>query len=227
MIQKANIFSASYYFPFSLLILEVDMSVILQGIKNTIRATTRRKVINFDQLDNTELNRCLSITELTLLGIGSTIGSGLYVISGQVAREQAGPAVTLSYLIAMFACLLSAMCYAEFTVRLPRSGSSYTYCYATVGEMIGFVVGWNVIFENIIGFASVAKAWSKYFDSFTNDTIRHAMEENVLEINRPGLDTYIDILAFGIVVAFTLIASVGVKVSLLTILNEFMMKFLF
>src|ERR671913_277552 len=97
------------------------------------------------------LRRTLSATDLTLLGIGAIIGTGIFVLTGTAAANQAGPAIVLSYALAGFACGLAALCYAEFAAMIPISGSAYTYAYASLGELVAWIIGWDLIIEYAVG----------------------------------------------------------------------------
>ena len=108
------------------------------------------------------LRRSLTAWDLTLLGIGAIIGTGIFVLTGTAAANQAGPAITMSYLAAGLACAFAALCYAEFASMIPISGSAYTYAYATLGELVAWMIGWDLILEYAVGSMTVAIGWSGY-----------------------------------------------------------------
>ncbi|KAL2092150.1 hypothetical protein ACEWY4_011948 [Coilia grayii] len=161
----------------------------------------------------TSLKRCLSTADLTLLGVGGMVGSGLYVLTGTVAKDTAGPAVVLSFLIAGVASLLAALCYAEFGARVPKTGSAYMFTYVSVGEIWAFLIGWNVILEYMIGGAAVARAWSGYLDSIFDHRIQNFTESHVMRWDWPFLAHYPDLLAAAILVVASFFISFGVRVS--------------
>lgn len=111
------------------------------------------------------LRRVLGPWQLTSLGIGAVIGAGIFVSTGAVARQTAGPALMLSYAVAGLACVFAALCYAEFASMVPAAGSAYTYAYATLGELFAWIIGWDLTLEYAVSSATVATGWSGYFQS--------------------------------------------------------------
>ena len=116
-----------------------------------------------------KLNRALSVLSLVALGIGNIIGAGIFVLTGAAAAMNAGPAITLSYVVGAIVCGLSGLCYAELASTIPIAGSSYTYAYATLGELVAWIIGWDLILEYALGATTVAIGWSGYFVSFLKD----------------------------------------------------------
>lgn len=112
------------------------------------------------------LRRVLGPVQLTSLGVGCIIGAGIFVITGKAAHDSAGPALMLSFVVAGTACVFAALCYAEFASMIPVAGSAYTYAYATLGELLAWIIGWDLILEYGVASATVAHGWSQYFQDF-------------------------------------------------------------
>ncbi|XP_042144216.1 cationic amino acid transporter 4-like [Ixodes scapularis] len=182
------------------------------GFASFVRKLRRTKPLGSNVLD-TSLKRCLSTFDITLLGVGHMMGSGIYVLTATVAKSVAGPAIVVAFLISGVASLLAAFSYAEFGVRFPKAGSAYSYTYLAVGEFWAFVVGWNVVLENVIGLAAVARACSAYIDSLLGNIMKSWSEEHVGRINVPFFSEEPDLFAFVIILAFLIIMSVGVRAS--------------
>src|SRR5262252_5755426 len=111
------------------------------------------------------LRRALGPVTLTALGIGAVIGAGIFVATGAAAKDVAGPALMISYVVAGVTCIFAALCYAEFASMAPVAGSAYTYAYTTLGELFAWIIGWDLILEYAVGAATVANGWSGYFQS--------------------------------------------------------------
>ncbi|XP_076622997.1 cationic amino acid transporter slimfast isoform X1 [Colletes latitarsis] len=180
------------------------------------RALSRRR-IEENHESKGELARVLGLFDLTALGVGSTLGLGVYILAGSIARETAGPAVCISFLIAAIASAFAGMCYAEFASRVPKAGSAYVYSYVTVGEFVAFIIGWNLILEYVIGTASVARGLSSYLDALIGNVISKTLH-SVMPIHVSFLSDYPDFFAFGVVVLLIVLLSIGVKES--SILNN-------
>jgi APA family basic amino acid/polyamine antiporter len=112
------------------------------------------------------LRRVLGPVQLTSLGVGCIIGTGIFVLTGVAAHDKTGPALMLSFVFAGMACIFAALCYAEFASMIPVAGSAYTYAYATLGELLAWVIGWDLILEYGVASATVAHGWSQYFQHF-------------------------------------------------------------
>src|SRR3990172_4422577 len=112
------------------------------------------------------LRRILGPVQLTSLGVGAIVGTGIFVLTGVAAHDKAGPGLILSFVVAGIACIFAALCYAEFASMAPVAGSAYTYAYATLGELFAWIIGWDLVLEYAVGSATVAHGWSHYFQDF-------------------------------------------------------------
>jgi APA family basic amino acid/polyamine antiporter len=115
------------------------------------------------------LKRVLGATDLTLLGIGGIIGAGIFVITGHAAAQYAGPAIVLSFVLSAAACVFAGLCYAEFASMVPEAGSAYSYSYASLGEIVAMIIGWDLVLEYLFAMSTVAVGWSGYVASFLRD----------------------------------------------------------
>ncbi|XP_046497019.1 cationic amino acid transporter 4-like [Equus quagga] len=161
----------------------------------------------------TLLQRRLTTLDLILLGVGGTVGLGLYMLMGTVAKGMAGPAVVVSLGVAAVASLLVALCYTELGVHVPRRGSAYLFTYVSMGELWAFLVGWNVLLRCLITGAAVARAWSSYLDSIFSHRIRSFTEAHVGIWQVPFLSQYPDFLAAVIPLLASTFIFCGARVS--------------
>ncbi|EEM16148.1 amino acid permease [Bacillus pseudomycoides] len=158
------------------------------------------------------LNQTLGAFDLTLLGIGAIIGTGIFVLTGIVAAKHAGPAIVLSFVLAAIVCACVAFCYAEFASTVPVSGSVYSYTYITLGEIFAFIVGWCVMLEYLLATSAVAAGWSAYFQSLL---LGFHIKIPTLFASAPGMGKggIIDLPAVFIVLVVTFLLSRGAKES--------------
>ncbi|MEN1937050.1 amino acid permease [Paenibacillus sp. 102] len=159
-----------------------------------------------------QLQRTLTALDLTFLGIGAVIGTGIFVLTGIVAAKHSGPGIMLSFLIAAFTCACVAFCYAEFASSIPMSGSVYTYAYMTVGEVVAFIVGWCLMLEYLLAVAAVAVGWSGYLQSLLSGFNIHLP---AVIASAPGMEKggIVDLPAVCILLLITLLLSFGVRES--------------
>jgi APA family basic amino acid/polyamine antiporter len=167
------------------------------------------------------LKRALGAMNLTMLGIGAIIGAGIFVLTGTAAAQYAGPGIVLSFILAGLGCLFAGLCYAEFAAMIPIAGSAYTYGYATLGELIAWIIGWDLILEYLFGAATVAVGWSGYFVAFLKElglTLPDAYTQAPLNVvgthtlvrNAGGV---INLPAIVLVLLMTALLVVGIKES--------------
>ena len=181
---------------------------------------------NLEQLlkeaeEGPRLRRILDTKQLTYIGIGAIIGTGIFVLVGQVAKQTAGPAITLSFVFAGLLCVLAALCYAEFASMAPVEGSAYTYGYCTLGEFLAWIIAWDLVLEYAVAASAVAHGWSHYFQDFMNiveveiptqwgnSPIDYSHETG--EIVRTG--NIVDLPAIAIVFVLTLVLIKGIQES--------------
>jgi basic amino acid/polyamine antiporter, APA family len=158
------------------------------------------------------LRRTLTAFDLTMLGIGAIIGTGIFVLTGTAAANQAGPAIVLSYVLAGVACGFAALCYAEFAAMIPIAGSAYTYSYATLGEIFAWMIGWDLILEYAVGSMTVAIGWSGYFQRILAGFGIHLPEwMTAAPAAAPG--SIVNLPAILIVLAIMVLLVIGVRES--------------
>ncbi|TYG38187.1 hypothetical protein ES288_D13G201800v1 [Gossypium darwinii] len=197
------------------------------GLKNLVR---RKQVdcAHTKRLDNPQLAKELTIPHLVAVGVGSTIGAGVYILVGAVAREHSGPALSMCFLIAGIAAALSAFCYAELASRCPSAGSAYHYSYICVGEGVAWLVGWALILEYTIGGSAVARGISPNLALLFGG--ENSLPTFLARQHFPGLDVMVDPCAAALVLIVTGFLCLGIKESALaqgivTAVNVFAMLF--
>jgi APA family basic amino acid/polyamine antiporter len=184
-------------------------------------ATKSIDELQAQEASGNELRRTLTATQLTLLGIGGVIGTGIFVLTGVAAAQNAGPALALSFIFAGIGCMFAGLCYAEFAAMIPVSGSAYSYSYATLGEGIAWFIGWNLILEYLFAVATVSVGWSGYAVSLLDqlhihipDALSHApFDQDRLTEHLVRTGAIINVPAMLIVAAIATICYIGIKQS--------------
>ncbi len=159
------------------------------------------------------LKRTLDAKDLIALGIGAIIGAGLFVRTAAASAEAAGPAVTLSFIVAAIGCAFAGLCYAEFAAMIPIAGSAYTYSYATMGEFTAWTIGWALVLEYALGAATVAIAWSEYLNNLLGGAIPYQWCHSPMEVSMDGVRGIINAPALIVLLLITLILIKGTKES--------------
>jgi APA family basic amino acid/polyamine antiporter len=154
-----------------------------------------------------QLKKRLTALDLVVFGVGVIIGAGIFTLTGRAAKEVAGPSIVLSFAIAALCCGLAALCYAEFASSVPVSGSAYTFSYASLGEIVAWIIGWDLLLELLLGASVVAQGWSSYFGVFMGH----------LGIDVPESVAYgsrFDLMAFLLAISLTVLVCIGIKESM-------------
>ena len=161
------------------------------------------------------LRRALGPLNLVTLGIGAIIGAGIFVITGQAAAQFAGPAIVISFVMAGIACAFAGLCYSEFASMIPIAGSAYTYSYATLGELIAWIIGWDLILEYAFGAATVAVGWSGHLRAFLHDLglSLPGMPSSHFALLGTPIDLKYDYIGFLVIAVITAILVIGIKES--------------
>src|SRR5438477_1546461 len=161
------------------------------------------------------LKRALGPLNLVTLGIGAIIGAGIFVITGQAAAQFAGPGILISFLMAGVACAFAGLCYAEFASMIPIAGSAYTYSYATLGELVAWIIGWDLILEYAFGAATVAVGWSGHLRAFLHDIGLNLPTFPTSDFSLFGMHLHLkyDYVGFLVIMVITTILVIGIKES--------------
>jgi APA family basic amino acid/polyamine antiporter len=190
-------------------------------VANPLFATKPLSMLLSELEGESRLRRVLGPVQLTSLGVGAVIGAGIFVTTGVIAKQTAGPALMLSYVMAGLVCILAALCYAEFASMVPVAGSAYTYAYATLGELFAWIIGWDLVLEYAVSAATVANGWSGYFQNVLaifGWHLPHAIAGPMVNYD-PGLGrlvgtgAVINLPAVAIVVLVTAVLVVGIRES--------------
>jgi len=183
---------------------------------NLLRTKSIEQLIGDVEHGSKALKRSLGAWDLTLLGVGAIIGTGIFVLTGTAAANQAGPSIMMSYLFAGLACGFAALCYAEFASMIPIAGSAYTYAYATLGELVAWMIGWDLILEYAVGSMTVAIGWSGYMQKLLSGAGIHlpvwmSAAPGTVDASGNSIGALINLPAVLIVLAITALLVVGVQ----------------
>ena len=146
-----------------------------------------------------------------VFGVGVIVGAGIFVLTGQAAATEAGPAITLSFVVAAIVCALAGLCYAEFASMVPVAGSAYTFSYVTLGEVLAFAIGWDLVLEFTLGAATVAVGWAGYINSLLDQLLGFTLPESITA--PPGDGGTVNLFGAVLVAALTAVLMRGIKLS--------------
>src|SRR5919112_3373254 len=163
------------------------------------------------ELETHRLRRSLGTFDVIVLGVGAMIGAGIFVLTGQAAAEEAGPAITLSFVVAGVVCALAALCYAELAAMVPVAGSAYTYSFATLGQLVAFIIGWDLVLEFTLGASAVAVGFAGYLNSLLDQLFGVTVPEAISA--PPGEGGTVNVFGIAIVLLVGLILVRGIRIT--------------
>ena len=186
---------------------------LLEEAKQRFFITKSTDDVDKDLTGKQHLKRVLGPLDVTTIGIGAIIGAGIFVLSGVAARDYAGPAIIISFIITAIACTIVAMCYAELASMIPEAGSAYSYSYATMGELVAWLIGWDLILEYSVGAIAVAVGWSGYINGLIKSMTGASLPVALSAAPGSAPGAIINLPAMFIVLILTVILCIGVKES--------------
>ncbi len=196
-----------------------------RAVRQRLFARKSVEQLHSELADGERLHRVLGRWHLTALGVGAIIGAGIFVLTGLAAHDYAGPSLTISFVLAATGCALAGLCYAEFAAMIPVAGSAYTYAYATLGELLAWIIGWDLVLEYAIASCAVAHGWSHYFQAFlglygialpgwlAGDPFSATPEVLAAAPHLAGLPIVFDASALGIALLLTVVLVLGIRES--------------
>ena len=187
---------------------------LLEEAKQRFFITKSTDDVDKDLTGKQHLKRVLGPLDVTTIGIGAIIGAGIFVLSGVAARDYAGPAIIISFIITAIACTIVAMCYAELASMIPEAGSAYSYSYATMGELVAWLIGWDLILEYSVGAIAVAVGWSGYINGLIKSMTGASLPVALSAAPGSAPGAIINLPAMFIVLLLTAILCFGVKESI-------------
>src|SRR5206468_8582010 len=185
-------------------------------MSSTLFARKPLSLLLSEMAGENRLRRVLGPVQLTALGVGAIIGTGIFILTGVAAHDRTGPALMLSFVLAGLACVFAALCYAEFASMVPVAGSAYTYAYATLGELFAWIIGWDLILEYAMACAVVAAGWSHYLNAFLTALFKVELPEQITSdpFSTPG--ALFNLPSVLVLAAVTVVLVIGIRESATT-----------